>query len=190
MLSSLGKQRPMQEIHSAAPKMGHFGLWTSRIGSSDRGIFTGMSFENLSATWADQPLTDPSLAADAVDLMVSLGDRRRGTLTVLICDPNDRYRATVVIELPPECLRSSEPTPTQLCETAMQPIIPAVHTAPGTALIIAFGRPGPSYLPDLDTQWATAAHTICQAAGVRLLGFYVASKDKIYSPEVPLSAAA
>ncbi len=168
--------------------MGHFALWTTRIGHRKRGTFTSMSFENLSATWADQPLTDPGVAADAVDLMVSLGDRRRGTFTVLICDPRNRYLATVAIEVPSTFFL--EPSPAQFCETALHPIIPAVHTAPGAALVLALGRPGPARLTDLDAQWAQAAATICEAAGIRLLGFYVATKDGIYQPALTESAAA
>ncbi len=168
--------------------MGHFALWTTRIGGRNRGIFTDMSFENLSSTWADQPLTDPDVAADAVDLMVSLGDRRRGTFTVLICDPGNRYLATVALELP--ATFSLDPSPAQICETALHPIIPAVHTAPGTALVFALGRPGPAHQTDLDTQWAQAATTICRAAGIRLLGFYVATKDGIHQPALTEPAAA
>ncbi|TDO47079.1 hypothetical protein EV651_12573 [Kribbella sp. VKM Ac-2571] len=147
-----------------------------------------MSFENLSATWADEPLTDPDVTADAVDLMVSLGDRRRGTFTILICDPADHYLATVAIELP--ATFSSDFSPAQLCETALHPITPAVHTAPGTGLVLALGRPGPARMTDLDTQWARAAGTICAATGVRLLGFYVATKDGVYQPALTESAAA
>ena len=166
--------------------MGHFSLWTTRIGSRNHGTFTDMSFENLSATWTDQPLTDPDVAADAVDLMVSLGDRRRGTFTVLICDADNRYLATVAIGLP--STYSLDPAP--LCETALSPIIPAVHTAPGTALVFALGRPGPARMTALDAQWAQAATTICRTAGIRLLGFYIATKDGIHQAALTESAAA
>lgn len=168
--------------------MGDFSLWTTRIGGRNRGIFTDMSFENLSSTWADQPLTDPDVAADAVDLMVSLGDRRRGTLTVLICDRDARYLATLAIELP--LAFGLDPSPAQQFETALHPMIPAIHTAPGTALVLAMGRPGPAHLTDLDAQWAQAATTICRAAGIRLLGFYVATKDGIHQPALTEPAAA
>ncbi|TDW83968.1 hypothetical protein EV137_6771 [Kribbella pratensis] len=168
--------------------MGHFGLWTTRIEGRNHGTFTGMSFENLSATWADEPLTDPDATADAVDLMVSLGDRRRGTFTILICDPDDHYLATVAIELP--ATFSLDSSAAQLCETALHPIIPAVHTAPGTALVLVLGRPGPARMTGLDAQWARAAGTICAAAGIRLLGFYVATEDGIYQPALTESAAA
>jgi hypothetical protein len=174
--------------------MGQFGLWTTRIGEWNHGIFTSMSFENLAPTWTDQPLTDPAVTADVVDLMVSRGDRRRGTLTVLICDPDDHYVATMTIELPPNCIPSrADPTsasPAELCGTALHPVIPAVHTAPGTGLVLTLGRPGPARLPDLDNQWAQAAIAICHAAGIRLLGFYIATKDDIYRPDLTAQAAA
>ncbi|MET9271731.1 hypothetical protein [Kribbella sp. NPDC003557] len=211
-----------------------------------------MTFESLPPTWPDRPLTDPTFTADVVDLMVNLGDRHRGTLTVLICDPTNHYQATVTIELPPEAIPSEATTPdatpsgatpsgatpsggtpsggtrsgaisssairsdaippdaiprgvttppdrwtrvagtspAQLCGTAMDPIIPAVRTAPGTALILALGRPGPARLTDLDTQWSQAATAICRAAGIRLLGFYVAAKDGVYRPATITPAAA
>ncbi|WP_350275315.1 hypothetical protein [Kribbella sp. HUAS MG21] len=154
-----------------------------------------MSFENLPATWTDQPLTDPARTADVVDLMVSLGDRTRGTLTAVICDPDAHYRATVVIDLPPtvELRRQASthtvPSPAELCQTALHPIIPAVRTAPGTSLILALGRPGPAHLPTQDNEWSRAAHTICEAAEINLLGFYIATKQGIHQPH-PTSTAA
>jgi hypothetical protein len=157
-----------------------------------------MSFENLPATWTDQPLTDPTVTADVVDLMVSLGDRRRGTLTAVICDPDAQYRATVIIDLPPtvELGRPAFPdtvptpasalvpalAPSEIFQTALRPIIPAVRTAPGTSLILALGRPGPANLPVQDDEWSRAAHATCQAADIRLLGFYVATKEGIHQP--------
>lgn len=220
--------------------MGQFSLWTTRISGRDHGTFRGMTFEDLLPTWPDQPLTDPTVTADVVDLMVGVGDRRRGVLAVLLCDPDGHYLAAVTINLPPNSLPTtsyssgsattlgagpgrssgagsgtprattpgagadvsagagrcapegpdSVPGPAELCGTAMDPVIPAVHTAPGTALVLALGRPGPARLPDLDNQWAQAATTICRAAGIRLLGFYVATKDTIYSPEITTTPAA
>lgn len=201
MSVSLGSWRPIREIHSDLQNMGQFSLWTTRAEGRNHGTFTSMSFENLPPTWPDHPLTDPDFTADVVDLMVSLGDRRRGILAVLICDPGNHYQATVAIELPADAIppdttpadRSTfavGPSPAQLCGTAMYPIIPAVRTAPDAALILALGRPGPARLADLDNQWSQAATAICGAAGVRLIGFYVATKDGIYRPHVATPAAA
>jgi hypothetical protein len=142
-----------------------------------------MSFDNLTPAWTDQPLTNPGVAADVVDLVVSLGDRQRGTFAAVLCGPDDHYRATVIIDLPSEFEHHS-PTldTTQICQTALRPVITAVQTAPGTGLILALGRPGPAHWPGLDVEWARAATQICAAADVRLLGFYIASRNSIYRP--------
>jgi hypothetical protein len=150
-----------------------------------------MSFENLPPTWNKEPLTDAGRAADVVDLMVSLGERHQGTFTAVLCDHDDLYLATVAIDLPSE-FRQAEPTlrGADLCTTALSPIIPALRTTPGSALILALGRPGPAFWPELDAEWADAATHICAAAEVRLLGFYVASADHVYQPAVRSRAAA
>ena len=171
--------------------MGHIGLWTTQIRGRNHGTLLSMSFQNLAPTWATQPLSDPALATDVVDLMVSLGDRRSGTFTAVLCDHDDRYIATVAIDLPSE-FKHVEPSlrTGDVCGSALSPIIPALRTTPGAALILALGRPGPAVWPDLDTEWAEAATHICTAAEVRLLGFYIASATHIYQPTVRASAAA
>lgn len=162
-----------------------------------------MSFHHLPPTWTNQPLSDPARAADVVDLMVSLGDRRRGTFTVLLCDPDNHYRAALTLDLPEDFAAPVEhvtslqgrshrrPAGTAgVCSSTLDPILPAVRTAPGTGLILALGRPGPPFQPEVDTEWAEAATRICQAADVRLLGFYVASADHVYQPRLQTQAAA
>ncbi|WP_329000568.1 hypothetical protein OHA18_39780 [Kribbella sp. NBC_00709] len=147
-----------------------------------------MSFLDLTPTWTERPLTDPAVAADVVDLMISLGDRHRGTFSVVLCDPDDHYRATVMVDLPSEFEQLSRPHDTgQLCSDTLRPLIPAVQTAPGTGVILALGRPGPLRSPESDREWADAGTAICQAAGLRLLGFYVAARDGVYQPLVDQS---
>lgn len=302
--------------------------------------FVGMTFESLSPTWTDHPLTDPELTTNVIDLMLSPGDRHHGTLAVILCTPTNHYQATLTIALPPTYLTehppppqhppkspplhptdhlSAQPTnsppehpsdrpldqppahptehpaeqpatypterpaeqsaarprertaerpnmsppaqpterlakrllgnsaersttrnpaerstspaigvagttpdhtrktpssvpfqrptttcgsrcehgrhahatpPADVCSTALSAIIPAVRTAPGTGLILALGRSGPPRWPDLDDQWAKAAIAICQAADIRLLGFYVATQTATYQPAAsePLAA--
>ena len=171
--------------------MGHIGLWITQFRGRNHGTLLSMSFQNLAPTWITQPLSDPALATDVVDLMVSLGERQRGTFTAVLCDPDDRYIATVAIDLPSE-FEHLEPSlrTDDVCNTALSPIIPALRTTPGAALILALGRPGPAFWPDLDTEWAEAATHICEAAEVRLLGFYIASAAHIYRPAVRTQAAA
>lgn len=173
-----------------------------------------MSFLDLPQTWTDHPLSDPTRAADVVDLLVSLGDRHRGTFTVILCDEDTRYRAAIAVDLPsefgqPPAASSRPPAFGQpaaafgqppaapiplaagaMCTSALTPIIPAVRTAPGTSLLLALGRPGPDTWPDLDTEWAHAATHLCQATAVPLLGFYIATPRHIYQPQLALPTAA
>ncbi|MFB6721273.1 hypothetical protein ACFCV3_13970 [Kribbella sp. NPDC056345] len=142
-----------------------------------------MTFLDLAPEWADQPLTDPTLAADVVDLMVSHGDRTRGTFTAILCGPDARLRAVVAIDLPTEFADQHPPLDTPgLCATALHPIVPALRTDPGSALLLALGRPGPPTWPEVDDEWSTAATHLCQAAQVPLLAFYIATPDHIYQP--------
>ncbi|MEV4262954.1 hypothetical protein [Kribbella sp. NPDC049584] len=142
-----------------------------------------MSFLDLTPTWTDQPLTDPRVAADVVDLMLTLGDRHRGTFAVILCDPDDHYRATITVDLPSEFDRLTPPPDTHtLCSTALNPIVTAIQTAPNTPLILALGRPGPTHSPVADRDWATAGRAICQAANLRLLSFHIATPEGIYQP--------
>ncbi|GAA1123052.1 hypothetical protein GCM10009630_21260 [Kribbella jejuensis] len=156
--------------------MGHFCLWITRIRGPEHGIFLDMSFEQLPTTWPDQPLTDPAFAANVVDLMVSLGDRHLGTLTVILCHPDSRYRSTVTLKIP----RFPGQTPDDLCRAVLEPIVPSLQASPDAPVIIALGRRAQ---PDhLDAEWAAAASALCADAGVRLLGFYIATKDGVHQP--------
>jgi hypothetical protein len=145
--------------------------------------FLGMSFLDLNPTWTDQPLTDPDVAADVVDLMLTLGDRQRGTFAVILCDPDDRYRATITVDLPSEFAELDPAIDTsRLCSTALGPVVTAVQAAPGTGIILALGRPGPARWPDVDHDWANAGTALCAAARLRLLGFYIATADDVHQP--------
>ena len=143
---------------------------------AERGIFLDMSFEQLPTTWPDQPLTDPAFAANVVDLMVSIGDRHLGTLTVILCHPDSRYRSTVTLKIP----RFPAQTPFDLCRAILEPIMPSLQAIPDAPVILALGRRAQ---PDhLDPEWAEAAAALCADAGVRLLGFYIATKDGVHQP--------
>ena len=164
--------------------LGHF----RPVDNSDRGLqsrhLLGMTFLDLPPTWTDQPLTDPAVAADVVDLMLTLGDRQRGTFAVILCDPDNLYRATITVDLPSEFDRLAPPLDTHaLCSTALSPIIPAIQTAPNTSVILALGRPGPLHSPALDQDWSTAATNITQAAHLNLLSFHIATPEGIHHPQ-------
>lgn len=169
----------MKEIHSPRYLMGQFPLWITPIRGRNRGILTGMSFENLTPTWTDQPLTDPRFTADVVDLMVSIGDRQQGTITALICGPDDHFRVAMAVELLPDFAGLSA---TELFRTALRPVIEVVETSPGAGVVLALGRPVHDIFAAMDRQWSQAAEDVCASVGIRLLGFYVATKLGIHQP--------
>ncbi|MET7280300.1 hypothetical protein ABZS29_18835 [Kribbella sp. NPDC005582] len=58
-----------------------------------------MSYLDLAPSWTDRPLTDPALATDVIDLMLTHGQRSRGTFAAILCDPTARFRAVITIDL-------------------------------------------------------------------------------------------
>ncbi len=147
-----------------------------------------MSYLDLAPSWTDLPLTDPALALDVVDLVVTHGERSRGTFAAVLCGPDAHFRAVISIDLRTEFAGHTLDTP-GLCATALHPIVPALRTDPDSALLLALGRPGPPTWPDIDNEWSTAATHLCQAAQVPLLGFYIATHHHIYQPQ-PLATIA
>ncbi|MEV0282950.1 hypothetical protein AB0H36_02410 [Kribbella sp. NPDC050820] len=90
-----------------------------------------MSFQDLPQTWTDHPLSDPTRAADVVDLLVSLGDRHRGTFTVILCDENTRYRAAIAVDLPSEFGQPpAPPSPLAARATSTPPLARTTSTSP------------------------------------------------------------
>jgi len=148
-----------------------------------------MSYLDLAPSWTDRPLTDPALATDVIDLLLTHGERSRGTFAAILCDPTARFRAVISIDLRAEFPGHAPDTPA-LCAPALHPIVPALRTDPDAALLLALGRPGPPTCPTTDTEWSTAATHLCRAAQVPLLGFYIATPDHIYQPEPAQLAAA
>jgi hypothetical protein len=47
---------------------------------------------------------------------------------------------------------------------------------PAGALLLVLTRPGPASIGATDRQWFRAAHEVCAATGVRLLGVYLATR--------------
>lgn len=143
----------------------------------------GMSFENLPKNWSDCSLSDPTLAADVVDLCLSEGDRRLGLLKVIFCDERDRFHGAVDIELRDRHGQIH----LDGCRTALKPVVAAVRATPGIGLLLALGRPGPEIWPPIDNEWADAATSVCAEADIRLLAFYVATADHIRRVEAAVN---
>ncbi|ADB33327.1 hypothetical protein Kfla_4292 [Kribbella flavida DSM 17836] len=145
-----------------------------------------MTFTDLPKDWRRRPLSDVLIAADVVDLYCTAGDRRRGALTLFICDEQDCFRGAVVIDL---CELLDEHRPPQLA-AALRPVVRPLQVYPGGALMLALSRPGPAAISDDDREWAEAAARVCRTTGVRLLGFYIASRDAVLPADPALEVVA
>jgi hypothetical protein len=139
-----------------------------------------MTFSDLPTNWLTRPLTDPVLAANAVDLFVTEGERRQGVLAALICDRRARFRTSILLDLPRDAPLASPKS----CIRALAPLIPVLEGRPDGALILALGRPKPD--PPSDDDWTQAAIHICRTASIRLLAFYLATPTDLHA--VPLHA--
>ncbi|WP_344217403.1 hypothetical protein [Kribbella sancticallisti] len=143
-----------------------------------------MTFTDLPRNWTDLPLTDPTLAADVVDLYVTEGDRRSGVFSAILCDREARFIASIHLDLPDY----ADSPPTDTCEEVLDPVIPALQLRPDGALLLAIGRPGPATALPIDLEWSQAAAHLCRLADIRLLGFYVAVPGHVYLTQLTAPA--
>ncbi len=72
---------------------------------------------------------------------------------------------------------------------ALRPVIRPLQVYPGGAIILTLGRRGPSVTTTSDREWAEGAVRACRSLGVRLLGFYVASRDTVFPADLTTSTA-
>jgi hypothetical protein len=148
-----------------------------------------MTFKNRPENRSDQPLSDPSIAVDAVELFISQADRRRGMFLVLLCDDQDRLLMPVAVNGPSgsgsvDELGGIVDVGPEDCEVMLKPFLLAAQAGTDSGLLLAMGRFGPSDWPEVDEPWAEEAARLCREAGVRLIGFYVATPDGVRRAEV------
>jgi hypothetical protein len=147
-----------------------------------------MTFKNLPENWSDQPLSDPSIAVDVVDLFISKADRRRGMFVVLLCDDQDRLLTPIAVDGLSgggvDEMDGSVDVGPEDCEVMLKPFLLAAQAGTDSGLLLAMGRFGPSDLPEVDEPWAAEVARLCREYGVRLIGFYVATTDGVRRAEV------
>lgn len=131
----------------------------------------GMSFQDLPSNVRELSLEDPVLAADVVDLCCFEDARERGAIAVLTCDAKGRMVQPVLVdEIAWQC---PDPDRARLVDLLLEPA-----RMLGGSLVIAFGRSG-TLVTDIDRRWHQSVLDGCLAAGVRLLGAYVAAPDRV-----------
>lgn len=143
---------------------------------------SAMSFDDLPPNARDIPLTDRRIAADTIDLIVSLEDRAHGCLGVMVCDDQHRGIQPIVLSDVPADAGTSG------LESLLHLLLPLVHDN-GGSLLVSRGRPRGAVPNDIDRAWHQKTIDMCAAHGVPLLGFYLATYEGVFALPEPLVAA-
>jgi len=140
-----------------------------------------MTFEDLPENWPDLPLTEPTLIADVVDLLLGASDRVRDSLLYLPCTESDTgVPSPIIIDGSNWRCTAGERRQTlaHLAGIGFPAAVVAVSSySPVDAGVVS--------------RWHTAAREELDMAGVRLLGFCSASVDEVrFVPSVGSKFAA
>lgn len=135
-----------------------------------------MTFYDLPPDWHARALTDPTLAADVVDLVVRESDREGGCLALLMCDASGRMVQPVVLTEMQQCPPDQRRDTLDIC-------LGGVADALG-AVVVAVGRPRGCVPDDEARAWHEAVIAGCRAHEVTLLGTYLATPHAVV--EMPL----
>lgn len=143
---------------------------------------TTMSFEELPKNVRDFPLTDPVLAADVVDLIISLRDRHSGCIGLMLCDGDDRGVHPVIVN------EVAEDASMDVLQKLLDLLLPMLAQQHGS-ILVGRGRRAGLRPTDTDREWHQCAIDACARHGVRLLGFHLATMDGVEALPRPLNAA-
>jgi hypothetical protein len=131
-----------------------------------------MSYQDLPEGWSTQPLTDPRLVADVLDLCVSPRARHDGALCLLLCDAGDRLRTPVVVDQVPATASGAE-----RARTLTRLLTELADIDADVSLLAAIARRGGlSVRPD-DHTWAEAIASAAADCRIRLLGVHIITPD-------------
>jgi len=138
-----------------------------------------MSFEDLPDNWSDLPLDTPGLAADVADLVVGHADRMGGCIGLVLTGADRTMGQPAVISDVDDAVRPDQLRPAldHLCGLLVDT---------GGALLFVRGRDGSVLFSDSDRRWHQLAIEACRAAGVPLLGAFLATPATVRSFPEPL----
>jgi hypothetical protein len=138
-----------------------------------------MTYHDLPDDLRSRPLTDPTLQADVIDLLLDDDDRRAGALAVVLCDEGDRgFQPIVLSDLGEGATVADLLRPLDL-------LLPLVGEFGGSVLF-ARGRPRGLAARDCDRRWHQATIDACRRHEVRLLGFHLAAPEGVEPLPAPV----
>ena len=141
-----------------------------------------MTFQDLPDNVRAVPLTEPSVQADVVDLILGMADRRGGSMAMMLCDSECRPFQPIVVGGVPHADAAD-------CLTRLLGLVAHVVTEETGSVLIARGRPGASTPTDDDRALHQLAIDQCAEHGIRLLGAFVATPAGVAALPEPLTAA-
>ena len=141
-----------------------------------------MGYEDLPPDLRTIPLTERTVQADVIDLILGIDERRSGALALMLCDEGDRGVQPIVLsDLPPG-------SPAVEIRSLLDLLLPMVGEANG-AILLGRGRRRGLMPTDNDRAWHQTTIEACARHQVRLLGFYLASPDGVEALPDQLSQA-
>jgi hypothetical protein len=137
-----------------------------------------MTFQELPEDWPTRSLSDPHLARDVVDLVVSLADRERGGIAFLLCGPGGRLVQPVFVA----GATTPDDATAERCvaDAATEVLVTDAVTSdrePGSVLFAIVRAHGG--VTDTDRSWHQRVIEVCREAGVRLLGVHLVTLDRV-----------
>jgi hypothetical protein len=141
-----------------------------------------MSYQDLPADLSTTPLSDSTIQADVIDLILGIDERRSGAVALMVCDEADHGVQPIVLsDLPPGA-------PAGEARRLLDLLLPTVGEMNG-AILLGRGRRRGLTPTDNDRAWHQEAIEACARHRVRLLGFYLASPDGVEGLPAPFSRA-
>ena len=136
-----------------------------------------MSFEDLPEDWAERPVTDPTITADVLDLVVRDADRVAGSVVAVVGNAAGRVVQPVVVELPPEGVGPGEHR--RFFDVVCLGIVSAAGSGDRGGILAAIARTGAPFVTGDDRQWHDAARRSCEDHGVPLWGTWLVTRSVI-----------
>lgn len=124
-----------------------------------------MTYKDLPQDWPMRPLTDPTIAADVVDLVVRDQDRAKGGLSFLLCRADGALAQPVFVE--------TEGCP-DLADLVRHFADIIEHVPEVRGLVVAVAKPFGG-VTDTDRRVHQAAIEVCRSHGLTLHGTYLAT---------------
>lgn len=130
-----------------------------------------MTFQDLPKGWHALPLSDTTIAADVVDLVVRESDRASGCISLLLCDRTHRMLQPVTIT---DLDREGPGERRRLFDLLVGEFADRLG-----GVVVAVGRPRGAVPDDEARAWHEAAIASCADHDVPLLGTYLATAHGI-----------